>query len=141
MFKVFGITLIVLAVALATVPTFTDCQSQGKAIELPNGKTVAMKCHWSGVAEIGVAAPLVVVGAMMTFSRRKNTLGSLSVLGVVLGAMAISFPAGLIGVCSNPMMTCVSAMKPALLSLGGVTAAVGVVGLVLSRRKKDDDIA
>ena len=79
--KVFGIALIVVALALAIVPGFTDCQSQGKSISLASGKTVPMKCHWTGVAEIGVAAPLVVVGAVMSFSRRKSnmmTLGTVS---------------------------------------------------------------
>lgn len=137
MFKLFGVVLIVLAVALAVVPMFTDCQSQGKSIALPNGKTVAMKCHWSGVAEIGVAVPLFAVGAMMTFSRRKENLRNLSILGVALGAMAIAFPAGLVGVCMTPTMTCVTAMKPSLLGLGGLAAGVSVVGLVLSRKAED----
>jgi hypothetical protein len=137
MFKLFGVVLVVLAIALAVVPMFTDCQSQGKSIALPNGNTVPMKCHWSGVAEIGVAVPMVAVGAMMTFSRRKNNLMNLSVLGIALGAMAIAFPGGLIGVCGNPMMTCVTAMKPALFGLGGAAAAISVVGLVLSRKAED----
>jgi len=136
MFKVFGITLIVLAVALAAVPTFTDCQSQGKAITLANGKTVPMKCHWSGIAEVGVAVPLGIVGAMMAASRRRSNLTNLSVLGIALGGLAIAFPAGLIGVCQTPTMICVTSMKPTLISLGGAAAGIGLIGLVMSRKAK-----
>jgi hypothetical protein len=137
MFKLFGVVLVVMAVGLAVVPMFTDCQSQGKSISLANGKTVAMKCHWSGVAEIGIAFPLFAVATIMTFSRRKGNLRNLSILGVVLGAMAITFPAGLIGVCSSPTMTCVTAMKPSLLGMGGLAVGISMVGLILSRKQED----
>jgi len=136
MYKVLGVTLIVLALALAVVPRFTDCQSQGKAIELASGKTVPMKCHWTGVAEIGVAAPLLALGAMITVNRRKSSLMPLGIMGVVLGALAVSFPAGLIGVCQNPMMLCASVMKPVLITLGSVAAAVSLGVMVLERSNK-----
>lgn len=137
MFKVFGVVLVVLAIALAVVPTFTDCQSQGNAIELPNGKTVAMKCHWTGIAEIGVAVPLAIIGGMMAMNRRKVNLTNLSVLGIVLGALAIAFPSGLIGVCQTPTMICVTTMKPILLTLGSIATIVSIAGLVLSRKQRE----
>ena len=65
MHKIFGIALIVIALAMAVVPNFTDCQSQGLEIALPNGKTVPMKCHWTGQAEMALGAPILAVGAMM----------------------------------------------------------------------------
>ena len=129
MFKVVGIILMLIAVALVAVPRFTDCESQGEAIEIANGETVPMNCHWSGIAEIGVAIPMYIVGATMTTSRRRKTLSFLSLLGVVLGGLAIAFPTKLIGVCPNPTMICSTLMKPALILLGGV--AVGFSGLAL----------
>lgn len=135
--KFLGIAIIVLALAIAVVPAFTDCQSQGKSLITTAGKAVPMKCHWTGIAEIGVAVPLLTVGAMMTVNRRKNNLMTMGVLGIVLGGMAIAFPNGLIGVCTMPTMICHATMKPALTVFGSL-AIVGSLGaMVLSRKVKD----
>ncbi|MEL7563168.1 DUF4418 family protein [Dehalogenimonas sp. 4OHTPN] len=134
MFKVLGVVLVVLAIFAAVFPMFTDCQSQGKAITLANGKTIPMKCHWSGVAEIAAAAPLAVVGVMMTFNRRKTTLMQLGGLGVVLGAVIIALPTFLIGVCQTPTMTCVTLERPGLITAGALVIASGLVGMVLAAR-------
>ena len=113
MFKVLGITLVVLALALAIVPHYTDCQSQGAMMTTSSGMKTPMKCHWSGIAEIGVAAPLVGVGAMLSFSRRKNYILGISAIGAILGAMAIALPAKLIGTCPTVTHICNTTMKPA----------------------------
>ncbi len=141
MFKVLGIGLAALAIALAVVPRFTDCQSQGKMITLrdASGKvtgTTSMKCHWTGVAELGVAIPLGMVGIMMAFARKKETARYLGISGIALAAVAIALPNGMIGVCKSSMMTCVSTMKPALTTIGSVAALGSVVGLVWSWRSK-----
>jgi hypothetical protein len=136
--KFFGIALIVLALAIGIVPAFTDCQSQGKSLTTSTGKTIPMKCHWTGIAEIGVAAPLVVVGGMMAANRRRSNLRNMGIMGIVLGALAISFPAGLIGVCQTPTMLCHSVMSPVLITLGSVTVAGGLGALIISRRAPVD---
>lgn len=135
--KFFGIAIIALALAIAIVPAFTDCQSQGKSLTTTTGKTVPMKCHWTGIAEIGVAVPLLTVGAMMTANRRKNNIMTMGILGIVLGGLAIAFPNGLIGVCATPTMLCHTVMRPTLTVLGSL-AIVGSLGaMVLSRKTKD----
>ena len=53
--KAMGIGLILMALVIAIVPVFTDCQSQGRSLTTQDGKSVPMKCHWTGIAEIGVA--------------------------------------------------------------------------------------
>jgi len=136
MFKVLGVGLVALAIALAVVPRFTDCQSQGLQITMQNGKTTPMKCHWTGVAEMGVAIPLAAVGIMMAVARKKETARYLGVSGIALAAVAIALPNGLIGVCSTATHTCVTAMKPALTALGSMAALGAVVGLVWSWRSK-----
>ncbi len=135
MFKVLGVSLIALAIALAVVPMFTDCQSQGKAIELPNGRTVPMKCHWSGVAEIATAVPMVAVGAMMAGSKRRSSIRGLGVLGITLGALAILLPTYMIGTCSSAML-CNTVMKPTLVTLGSLVVVGSVGAMVLSGRAK-----
>ena len=138
MHKFFGIALIVIALAIGIVPAFTDCQSQGKSLTTSTGKVIPMKCHWTGVAEIGVAAPLVVVGGMMATNRRRSNLRNMGIMGIVLGALAISFPAGLIGVCQTPTMLCHSTMSPVLITLGSVTVAGSLGVLILSRKAPID---
>jgi hypothetical protein len=96
-----------------------------------------MKCHWTGVAEIGVAIPLLAVGAMMTLNRRKNNLMTMGVLGIVLGGVAIAFPNGLIGVCATPTMVCHTIMQPALTVFGSL-AVVGSIGAVVLGQKTKD---
>ena len=135
--RFFGITLMVLALAIATVPAFTDCQSQGKSLTTTTGKTVSMKCHWTGIAEIGVALPLLAVGALITANRRRDNLRNLSILGVVLGGMAIAFPVGLIGVCQTPTMICHTVMKPALTVLGSLAIAGSLGAMAFSRKVED----
>ena len=134
--RLFGIALVVIALAIGIVPAFTDCQSQGKSLTTSTGKAVPMKCHWTGIAEIGVAAPLVVVGAMMTANRRRDNLRNFGIMGVVLGALAIAFPTGLIGVCQTPTMLCHTVMRPALITLGSI-AVVGSLGAVVLSRRTD----
>lgn len=129
MYRIIGITLMLIAIALVAIPRFTDCESQGKTFELAGGGTVPMKCHWSGIAEIGVAVPMYIVGAIMTTSRSRKVLSILGILGILLGGLAIAFPTRLIGVCQDPTMVCSTVMKPALSLLG--SGAVGLSGLGL----------
>ncbi len=131
--KFLGITLIVLALAIGILPQFTDCHSQGKAIALPNGKTVEMKCHWTARAEIATAAPLLVVGAVMAASRRKENIWALAGLGGLLGIIAIALPNGLIGVCSSGM-PCHTVMQPSLAVFGSLAIVISAGSPFLLRK-------
>jgi hypothetical protein len=134
MIRVLGIILVVAALVIGIVPQFTDCQSQGRSLTLDNGKTIPMKCHWTARAEWATAFPLVAVGAMMGFSRRKESGRILAIMGIVLGLFAILLPTALIGVCSTAMV-CNLTMRPLLIFMGIVTIAVSVVGLMLNERR------
>ena len=134
--RVLGIALVGLALAIAIVPHFTDCYSQGHLLTLANGNTQPMKCHWTAQAEIAVGIPLVGVGAMLSFSRRRGIASGLSVMGIMLGAMALALPYSLIGTCAAPTHICNTAMKPALTALGSV-AIVGSLGAMVLARKLD----
>lgn len=131
--KVTGAILVGLALVVGGVPLFSDCQSQGNAINLASGATIPMKCHWTGRAELAVAGPLLVVGGLMVASRRKHVLRTLSILGLVLAAFAILLPTALIGVCANPEMICNMVMKPTLVFAGLLAGGASLVGLVYLR--------
>jgi hypothetical protein len=135
--KIIGVVLIVLSLVAAIVPMFTDCQSQGREIVLENGKTVAMKCHWSGRAELVVAIPLLVLGIMDIVNRNLLVLRNLSILGIVLGIFIILIPTNLIGVCISPDMICNSTMRPILILAGILVIVANVVGLWISRKPQD----
>ena len=132
--KVAGILIVILALAVGIVPQFTDCQSQGKALALANGNTVPMKCHWTAMAALAMAVPLLALGGIMAFSRRKETQRALSALGVAMGAIVALLPTALIGVCANGMMLCNNTMQPTLLFSGTLIGATSLVTLALSRK-------
>lgn len=134
--KVIAAIIIIFGLVVGIVPQFTDCQSQGRAIELGNGRTIPMKCHWSAQAEIAVAGPLLAVGGLMGFSQRKESLRSLSILGILLGAFAILIPTYLIGVCASFEMLCNSLMKPIMIFGGTVVLVASLVGFGLASRKE-----
>jgi hypothetical protein len=127
--KTMGILMIVLALVIAIVPIFTDCLANGKTLTTADGRSVPMKCHWTALAEIGLAIPLALVGIL----KRKETLRSLNLIGLSLGALVVLFPTVLIGVCANPMMDCNMIEKPTLILSGIVVMGASLVTLGTSR--------
>lgn len=127
--KAIAVILMVSALAIAVVPMFTDCESQGRGIELPNGMIIPMRCHWTGEAEIAVAVPLFLAGGLLFFSKRRESQRALSILGIALGAFAILLPTVLIGVCANDSMLCNSLMRPTLIFTGTIAIAASIIGL------------
>jgi hypothetical protein len=137
MFKILAALIVVLALVIGIVPQFTDCQSQGRAITLANGSTIPMKCHWTGQAALGMAIPLLGVGSVTAFTKRKESRRIIAVLGALVGAVVILLPTRLIGVCANPDMLCNSVMKPTLIFSGILVIGLSVVALVISERQPE----
>lgn len=133
--KVLAAVLAVLAVLISVVPQFTDCQSQGRALTLEDGRQVPMKCHWTAQGELVLGVPLFAVGALAFFSQRKETRRFLGIIGVVLGVFVILLPTVVIGVCGMPTMVCVSIMKPAMILAGILVVGISlaITGLSLGR--------
>jgi hypothetical protein len=132
--KVFGVVLIALALAIVIIPQFTNCEAQGRMLTLANGTTTPMKCTWTARAEIATGVPILAIGAMMLFARKRESLRYLGGLGGVLGVFAMLLPTALIGVCSSNMV-CHTVMKPSLLTFGALVTAASVIGITLSFRK------
>jgi len=127
--KVVAVLIVVAALLIGAIPLFTDCESQGRAIKLPDGRLIAMKCHWTGRAELALALPIAAVGGLLAFSRRRELRRNLGALGIVLGAVAILVPVALIGVCASSDMLCNSVMQPALILLGTLVVAFSLVNV------------
>ena len=136
--KAIGAILVVLALVAGIVPLVTQCQAQGRApLALANGGTVPMKCHWTAQASLVAAVPLLFVGGVTVFSKRKETRRALAGIGMLLGAAMISLPTWLIGVCAKQDMLCNSVMRPTLILTGGIVIAASIISLVLSERSKE----
>jgi hypothetical protein len=134
--KTIGIIFVVLALAIGVVPQFTNCSAQGRSLELANGRTTPMKCYWTAQAELAVAGPLLLVGGLVIFNRRKETQRTLSMVGALLGVFAILLPTSLIGVCASDEMLCNILMKPTLVFSGVAVVTAGLLGLVLVGREQ-----
>jgi ATP/ADP translocase len=93
-----------------------------------------MKCHWSGVAELALAAPLLFVGLAMFVSKRKETRRVLAMLGVVIGAVVVAVPTVLIGVCGNADMVCNSLMRPIVVLAGILIMVISAASWALAER-------
>jgi hypothetical protein len=131
--KTMGILLIVLALVIAIVPITTDCLANGRSLTTADGKSVPMKCHWTAIAEIGLAVPLFLVGIFDITSKRRETFRTLNLIGLALGALVIAFPTVLIGVCANKMMPCNMIELPALILSGILVMGASLVTLVSTR--------
>jgi hypothetical protein len=129
--------IILLAGVVGIIPQFTDCQFQGKAIELPNGRTLPMKCHWTARAEIALAVPLLLCGVSMLVSRRKEVWRQQAVMTLVLGLSVVLLPGILIGVCAKPDMVCHALMRPALTLAGMLAVVLGAFCFLLAGRPQE----
>jgi hypothetical protein len=133
---VLGVGLILLALVLAIAPAFTDCESHGKTLATADGRSVSMKCHWTGIAEIAAAIPLGIAGLFTLRGRGRETKRLAAIVGGASGLMAILLPTVLIGTCMNPAMTCNLLMRPILLS-SGILAVVATVALFVLAREPE----
>jgi hypothetical protein len=130
---VLSIVTIVLALVLAIAPVYTDCESQGKMLTTADGRSVSMKCHWTGIAEIAAAIPLGIAGIYGLLGRRRETTRFAAIIGAASGITAILLPAVLIGTCGNPAMTCNVLMKPIVLAAGILAIAASIALFAIAR--------
>jgi len=135
--KIAAAAILVLAIVIGVVPQLTDCQSQGRALTLANGKTVPMKCHWTAQAALAMGVPLLGLGTVTGVSRRKESRRIIGALGVLLGAVVILLPTYLIGVCASADMLCNSVLKPTLILSGTLIIAISLVTWFISERRPE----
>jgi Kef-type K+ transport system membrane component KefB len=133
--------IVAMALVIGIVPQFTNCEARGGTMSGTTassvGSTTTMKCFWTARAEIGVALPLFVIGALMLFSRRKETRRALAVPAAALGVVAMLLPTALIGVCTSPGAICRTALLPFMLIAGGLTVAASLALLIVNELRLD----
>jgi peptidoglycan/LPS O-acetylase OafA/YrhL len=153
--KVLAVLLVIVALVIIIVPQFTNCE-YGKdraATETITITTVGssiggaqaaaglpyrmMKCFWSARAEIIAGIPLLAVGALLLFARRKETTRVLGIVAIVTGVLTILIPTTIVGTCANSMMVCNTEMKPTLLVAGGLTIALGIAAIVVGEMRRE----
>ena len=78
----------------------------------------------------------MVLGVLLFFARRKETIRVIGILTVLLGVLTIVIPTQLVGTCANTAMVCNTEMKPALLVAGGITVALGIAVLILGEMRR-----
>jgi hypothetical protein len=133
-----GIAIMAIALVIIIVPQFTNCTANGGMVTTAAGKQIPMKCYWTAHAEIATGIPLFVLGLLMLLSKFKESMRNLSILGIILGIMAILLPVLIIGVCATPTMICVTVMKPLMITCGVATILAGIVALIGSIIMKEE---
>jgi hypothetical protein len=162
--KVLAVLIVVVALAIIIVPQFTNCEygkehpatidmktSEAGVVQYASmgsmdaGAAEAsvpyrmMKCFWSARAEIIAGVPLLALGVLLFFARRKETIRVIGIVTIVIGVLTILIPTTVVGTCANSAMVCNTEMKPALLVCGGITVALGIAVLVLGEMRRPSD--
>ena len=164
--KVLAVLLVIVALVIIIVPQFTNCeygkdraatetitittvgsastaQNAGMSSSMGGAQAAAglpyrmMKCFWSARAEIIAGIPLLAVGALLLFARRKETTRVLGIVAIVAGVLTILIPTTIVGTCANSMMVCNTEMKPTLLVAGGLTIALGIAAIVVGEMRRE----
>jgi len=133
-------TAVVSYASMESPEATTGSDAMGTASAMPAAMPYRMmKCYWTAHAEIVVGVPLVVIGVLLLFARRKETTRVLGILTAVLGVLSILLATNIIGTCLNDQMVCNTEMKPTLLIAGGLTAALGIAVVALGQMRRSPD--
>jgi len=119
---IFAIALGVLA-ALIPIVIFPACSDK---IELINGKTLFMKCHWSAMAELLVGILMLFDGILMIGFKKRETRIALSIMLFLFGLSVLLIPTVVIGMCETATMACRVGTEPALIVVGVITIVVSI---------------
>ena len=76
-----------------------------------------MKCHWMGMAELGVGALAALLGVLMFLQRDRGVRKGLSQALIGISVLAAALPGGLIGGCKSLQMPCQTVSIPVLYAL------------------------
>ena len=95
-----------------------------------------MKCYYTAQWELVVGIIAALVGVGLIFINDKKIRTVLSVIEIALGALIVLIPTAIVGVCSSPMMHCVSVTRPALIVTGVLEIVTSVAALYFAVEDK-----
>jgi uncharacterized membrane protein len=120
-----GIIAIMLGTLIALIPQiiFPVCTNM---LELANGKTLFMKCHWSAMAELLAGILIMSGGILIIVFKNRDTRIALSIMLFLFGLTALLIPTVVIGMCEMATMACRTGTEPALIVVSVITMVVGI---------------
>ncbi len=118
-----SITIIILGLLIATVGWFI----------LPVC-SATMKCGYTASAETAVGSLLVLVGAVLLFTKTSEARVVSGAVGLGIGTITILLPTYIIGVCDMATMPCRVGTEPALIILGAITIIISAILIIKNLR-------
>jgi hypothetical protein len=120
-----GIIAIALGALVALIPKviFPVCTNM---LELTNGKTLFVNCHWTAMTELLLGILIVFDGILMILFKKHETRFALSIMLFLLGLSVLLVPTVVIGMCTTATMACRVGTEPGLIVVGLITMVVGI---------------
>ena len=120
-----GIIAIALGALVALIPKviFPVCTNM---LELGNGKTLFMKCHWTAMAELLIGTLIVFDGILIIVFKKHETRIALSIMLFLFGLTALLMSTVVIGMCETATMKCRMGTEPALIVVSVIIMIIGI---------------
>lgn len=124
-----GIIALVLGMLTALIPKviFPVCTNM---IELINGKTLFMRCHWTAMVELLIGMLIIFDGILIILFGRHETRIALSIMLFLLGVYALLIPTAVIGMCETVTMPCRVGTEPALIVVSVIIMVIGIGNVI-----------
>lgn len=120
-----GIITIVLGALVALIPQLIFPVCTG-TIELMNGKTLFMKCHWTAMTELLVGILIVLDGILIIIFKKQETRLALSIILFLFGLTSLLISTLVIGMCETATMPCRIGTEPAIIVVSVIIMVVGI---------------
>lgn len=131
--KIAGGILILLGALLMLIPTLLFPGCEGLIERADGGASMPMRCHWTGLAEVGIGI-LILCAGLLSLAAKTGGAGVFA-MATACGVVGVLLPIKLIGVCAMPTMACRSAMAPAIYVSCALVIVTGLVGALLAGQK------
>jgi hypothetical protein len=130
-----GALLVLLGIIISLTPwvIFPVCEMHGLFVETKTGMQLPMPCGYTGRAETGVGALIVVAGGLLIARKTPETKQAVGIFSIAAGVLVILFPTVLIGMCRLADHPCRQLTLPALEILGAAVIIIG--GYLLWKRE------